>query len=98
MQGPAIWNNFVTNIEKELGSGSLFKWKGNIKLLDFENEFFNKAKVIFVLYSSLWVKLDTWPLNWLPTLKDEFCRKNCKWIGLRKIYDYDYDYDYDYHY
>ena len=40
MQGPAIWNNFVANIEKELESGSLFKWKVNIKLLDFENEFF----------------------------------------------------------
>ena len=48
MQGPAIWNNFVANIEKELESGSLFKRKVNIKLLDFENEFFLIKQRLFL--------------------------------------------------
>ena len=36
--GPAIYNNFVANIEKELESSSLFKSKVKTKLLDFKNE------------------------------------------------------------
>ena len=38
IRGPAIWNNFVGNTEKELESSSLFKSKVKSKLLDFENE------------------------------------------------------------
>ena len=38
MRGPAIWNNFVANTEKELESSSLFKSKIKTKLLDFESE------------------------------------------------------------
>ena len=38
MRGPAIWNNFVANTEKELESSSLFESKVKTKLLDFENE------------------------------------------------------------
>ena len=37
-RGPAIWNNFVANKEKELESRSLLKSKVKTKLLDFENE------------------------------------------------------------
>ena len=47
---PAIWNNAVTNAEKELQSSSLFKSKLKTKLLDFENEvtfFSNKRKGYF---------------------------------------------------
>ena len=36
--GPAIYNNFVANTEKELESSSLFKSKVKTKLLDFKNE------------------------------------------------------------
>ena len=38
IRGPAIWNNFVDNTEKELESISLFKSKVKNKFLDFENE------------------------------------------------------------
>ena len=38
MRGPAIWNNFVANAEKELESSSRFESKVKTKLLDFENE------------------------------------------------------------
>ena len=38
MQGPAIWNNFVANTEKELESSSLFKSKIKTKLFEFQNE------------------------------------------------------------
>ena len=38
VRGPAIWNNFVANTEKELESSFLFKSKVKTKLLDFENE------------------------------------------------------------
>ena len=38
IRGPAIWNNFVANIKKELESSSLFKYKVKAKLLDFKNE------------------------------------------------------------
>ena len=38
IRGPAIWNNFVANTEKELESSSLFKSKVKTKPLDFENE------------------------------------------------------------
>ena len=33
IRGPTIWNNFVTNTEKELESSSLFKSKVKTKLL-----------------------------------------------------------------
>ena len=38
IRGPAIWNNFVANTEKELESSSLLKSKVKTKLLAFENE------------------------------------------------------------
>ena len=38
LRGPAIWNNFIPNTEKELEPRSLFKSKVKTKLLDFENE------------------------------------------------------------
>ena len=72
IRGPAIWNNFVVNKKKELESSSLFKSKVEAKLLDFENGltfFWNKYKVYFCfVFLLLWVKLETWPLNWLPAL------------------------------
>ena len=38
IRGPAIWNNFVANAEKELESNSLFKSKVKTKFFDFKNE------------------------------------------------------------
>ena len=38
IRGPAIWNNFVANTEKEVQSSSLFKSKLATKFLDFEYE------------------------------------------------------------
>ena len=38
IRGPATWNNFFSNIEKELKSSSLFKSKVKTKLFDFEYE------------------------------------------------------------
>ena len=38
IRGPAIWNNFVANTEKELESSFLFKSKVKTEVLDFENE------------------------------------------------------------
>ena len=38
IRGPAIWNTFVANTEKELESRFLFKSKVKIRLLYFENE------------------------------------------------------------
>ena len=50
LRGPAIWNNFVANTEKELESSSFFKSKVKTKLLYFENQlpfFKNKRKGYF---------------------------------------------------
>ena len=57
IRGPAIWNNFAANTEKEPESSSLFKSKIKTKLIDFENKvtfFQNKRKgyfcfVIFIM-------------------------------------------------
>ena len=38
IRGRAIWNNFVANTKKELGSSSLFKSKVKTELLDFEKD------------------------------------------------------------
>ena len=33
-----MWNNFLSDYEKQIGSSSLFKSKVKLKLLAFENE------------------------------------------------------------
>ena len=38
IQGPATWNNFFANTEKDLESRSLFKSEVKTKLLHLENE------------------------------------------------------------
>ena len=38
IRGPATWNNFIANTEKELESSSLFKSRVKTKRLDFEND------------------------------------------------------------
>ena len=56
IRGPAIWNNFVSNTEKELESSSLFKPNVKTKLLDFENEvtfFQNKRILDFLIMSKI---------------------------------------------
>ena len=51
IRGPDIQNNFIANAETKIESTSLFKWKLETKLLNFDNEetFFKKinAKVNF---------------------------------------------------
>ena len=38
VRGPSLWNQFLTDSEKEIDNLSLFKSKVKLKLLSFENE------------------------------------------------------------